>query len=62
MNLTGAIIHEDGLSRLLSRPYPFKFFKGCLPQNLLSPLLSTLSHLEPYYSGPILVFDETSEK
>ena len=29
----------------LSRPYPFKFFKGCLPQNLLSPLLNTLSHL-----------------
>ena len=22
-----------------------KFFKGCLPQNLLSPLLNTLSHL-----------------
>ena len=30
---------------LLSRPYPLKFFKGCLPQNLLSPLLSTLSHI-----------------
>ena len=29
----------------VSRPYPFKFFKGCLPQNLLSPLLHTLSHL-----------------
>ena len=29
----------------LSRPYPFKYFKGCLPQNLLSPLLNTLSHL-----------------
>ena len=23
----------------LSRPYPFKIFKGCLPQNLLSPIL-----------------------
>ena len=23
-----------------------KFFKGCLPQNLLSPLLNTLSHFE----------------
>ena len=22
-----------------------KFFKGCLPQNLLSPLLNTLSHI-----------------
>ena len=29
----------------LSRPYPFKFFKGCLRQNLLSPLLNTLSHI-----------------
>ena len=30
----------------LSEPYPSKFFKGCLPQNLLSPLLNTLSHLD----------------
>ena len=34
--------------------YPLKFFKGCLPQNLLSPLLNTLSQiiliLEPKYS------------
>ena len=29
----------------LSRPYPFKFFKGSLPQNLLRPLLNALSHL-----------------
>ena len=28
-----------------SRPYPFKFFKGCLLQNFLSPLLDTLCHL-----------------
>ena len=27
----------------LSRLYPLKFFKGCLPQNLLSPLLNILS-------------------
>ena len=26
-------------------PYPFKLFKGCLPQNLLRPLLNTLSYL-----------------
>ena len=26
----------------LSRPYPFKFFKGCLPQILLGPFLNTL--------------------
>ena len=29
----------------LSRPYPFKFFKGFLPQTLLGPLLNTLSHM-----------------
>ena len=29
----------------LSRPYPFKRFKGCLPQNLLSSFLNTLPHL-----------------
>ena len=28
----------------LSRLYTLSFFKGCLPQNLLSPLLNTLSH------------------
>ena len=27
----------------LSRPYPFKFFKGCLSQMLLSPFLNPLS-------------------
>ena len=30
----------------LSRPYPFNFFKGYLPQILLGPLLNTLSHLK----------------
>ena len=29
----------------LSRPYHFKFFKGCLPQNLLGPFLDNLIHL-----------------
>ena len=29
----------------LSRPYHFKFFKGCLPQILLGPFLNTLSLL-----------------
>ena len=29
----------------LSRPYPFKFFKGSLPQILLGLLLNTLSHI-----------------
>ena len=29
----------------LSRPYPFKIFKGCLPQILLGPFLNALSHM-----------------
>ena len=29
----------------LSRPCTFKLFKGCVPQNLLSPLLNTWSQL-----------------
>ena len=35
---------------LLKRPYPLKFFKDCLSQNLLSPLLNTLSHFFIYCS------------
>ena len=41
---------EDSLKKIwtdmvcLSRPYPFKFFEGCLPQILLCPSLNTLSH------------------
>ena len=30
----------------LSIPFPFKFFKGCLPQILLGPLLNTLSQMK----------------
>ena len=30
----------------LSRPYPFKFFKNCLPQILLGPFLNNLSQLK----------------
>ena len=29
----------------LSKPYNFKFFKGCLPQIYLGPFLNTLFHL-----------------
>ena len=29
----------------LSKPYHFKFFKGCLPQILLGPFLNTLAHM-----------------
>ena len=46
-------VFKSGLSKFcgrqplknLSRPYPFKFFKGCFPQNLLSALLNTLSQI-----------------
>ena len=42
----GQNIQERSLWKIdLSRPYPFKFFKGCLPQILLGPFLNTLSHL-----------------
>ena len=33
------------ISLLLSRPYHFKFFKGCFPQISLVPFLNTLSML-----------------
>ena len=29
-----------------SRPYPAKFFKGCLPQILLGPLFNTLFDMQ----------------
>ena len=31
----------------LGKPYHFTFFKGCLPQILLSPFLNTLCHVFP---------------
>ena len=34
----------------LSRPYHFKFFKGCLPQIWLGPFLNTLSHIRFFWS------------
>ena len=45
---------EDRLEKVLSnmtclnRPYHLKFFKGCLPQMLLGPLLNIFSQLNPY--------------
>ena len=47
-----------------SRPHPFKFFKGCLPQNLLSPLLNTLfdmKHLNNWLKANkiLLTFEKT---
>ena len=37
---------EDSLWKICrrGRPYPFKFFKGCLPQILLGLFFNTLSH------------------
>ena len=33
-----------------ARPYPFKFFKGCLPHIFLGPFLNTLTHkVKKYY-------------
>ena len=45
---------EDSLSKTwrdmdcVSRSYPFKFFKGCLPKVLLATFLNTLSHISRY--------------
>ena len=35
----------EGVWSALGIPYPFKFFKGCLPQILLGPFLNPLPHL-----------------
>ena len=43
----------------LSRPYPFKYFKGCLPQNLLSPLLNTLARMS--LAAETLALPDTAE-
>ena len=42
---TGFYMITASAMKELSRPYSFKLFKGCLPQNLLSPLLNTLSYI-----------------
>ena len=36
---------RQSLKKFLSRPYHLKFIKGCLPKNLLRPLLNTLSQI-----------------
>ena len=42
---------EDSLEKVcsdmvsLSRPYHFKFFRGCLPQIVLGPFLNTLTQM-----------------
>ena len=32
----------------LSRPYPFKFFKGCLPQILCGPFIHSTQYFVPF--------------
>ena len=41
---------------LLKRPYVFKFFKGCLHQILLGPLLNTLSQIKYVSKAEVLFF------
>ena len=43
-----------------SRPYHFKFFKGCLPQILLSPFLNTLSHIFGWNSWELYFGNSTN--
>ena len=40
----------EGVWSALSRPYSLKFFKGYLPQSLLSSFLDTLTHISTYIS------------
>ena len=42
----------------LSRPYHFRYFKGCLPKILLGPFLNTLAHMIMLSRG-VFVFFET---
>ena len=44
-NEPSEICGRQHLKICLSRPYHFKFFKGCLPQTLLGPFLNTFSQL-----------------
>ena len=39
------IIRDKVFKNGPSKIYPFKFFKGCLPQILLGPFLNTLPHI-----------------
>ena len=44
----------------LSRPYPFKFFRGCLTQNLHSPLCNTLSQMIHSPEWDIVIYEKSS--
>ena len=39
------------LSNKWDRPYPFKFFKGCLPQILLGSFFNTLSQIQSFLNA-----------
>ena len=49
-------VFQSRQSKFCGRPYPFRFFKGCLPQNSLSPLLNTLSHIQRPHKNVALNF------
>ena len=40
----------DYLKFIENRPYNFKFFKGCLSQNLIGPFLNTLSYIPWFWT------------
>ena len=42
----------------LSRPYHFKFLRGCLPQILLSPFLNTLTHIVVFLQLIFIFFED----
>ena len=44
-NVHNEILGRNPTNVQCSRPYHFKVFKGCLPQNLLIPLSNTLFHV-----------------
>ena len=66
-----AIALRSGLSKFYGRQ-PLKnfkwyghskFFKGCLPQDLLSPLLNTLSQMTLYFTtGFLLLLNQVDDK
>ena len=51
------MISASVMKGLLSRPYPFKFFEGCLLQILLGPFLNTLSHVDLQLINSMHLFD-----
>ena len=53
---------KNGPSKICGRPYPFKFFKSCLPQILLGPFSNNLSQiLFPWNLAVIMFFKFPSD-